>query len=276
LREGFRLSEPRPLWLTMKNVFIGVACLAVGAGCGFLAGRHSALQAEFAPIAAEDGTKAELAKARDRIVELEARLKAARHDAADKAKSEVAEVAEDKGRDEKSETAIEIAGDADVESQLKKQLTDEQFTQVTNAFAELKARLTQRAKNRYDYLSSVDASKLGAKEKLQHERYLELFAKREAVREKMKNGIPDAGVIEEMVKLGIEMTPLAKQERAMLTRQVAQELGYQGDDVEVFHDTMQQIYDCTNPGGLGGLEDIGSLGVGVDTSVGFETKVIAE
>lgn len=255
----------------MNSMSVKVGCLVIGLGCGFFAGRHFAPKADAPLPVVEDGAKAKLAKAQERIGELEERLRAVRRDA-DRPKAETAKVA----KADKSETAIQIDGDSDVEGQLKKHLTDEQFTQVTNAFAELKARLTQRAKNRYDYLASVDTSRMGAKEKARHERYLELFAKREAVREKMKNGIPDAGVIEEMVKLGIEMTPLAKQERAMLTRQVAQELGYQGDDVEVFHDTMQQIYDCTNPGGLGGLEDLGSLGVGVDTAIDIQPQVITE
>ena len=62
---------------------------------------------------------------------------------------------------------------------------------------------------------------------------------------------------------------------------MARELGYTGDDVEVIHDTMKSIYDCTSGGGLGGLGDIseamGGLGGGLGggaPDVKVETQVI--
>jgi len=46
------------------------------------------------------------------------------------------------------------------------------------------------------------------------------------------------------------MTPVAKKERSALVREVARELGYAGEDVDVVHDTMLNIYDATAPEGL--------------------------
>ena len=95
----------------------------------------------------------------------------------------------------------------------------------------------------------------------------------------MKGGFPDVTSIQEMVQLEMEMAPVAKKARSALIGQVARELGYQGDDVEVVRDTVNMIYDCTSGGGMGGLGDImesagGAPGMSVSPDVKVETHVI--
>ena len=95
----------------------------------------------------------------------------------------------------------------------------------------------------------------------------------------MKGGLPDMSSIQKMVELEMEMAPVAKKARSALIGQVARELGYQGEDVEVVRDTVNMIFDCTNGGGMAGLGDLmesagGAPGMSVSPGVSVETHVI--
>ena len=270
----------------MKNA-LWIALVAAGAAGGFLAG--VAMRKPAPPPPAEEKPAAEkksvvkddsrLLEANKRIAQLEKDLAAARRDSAkfekDLAAAKLA--AEEKLKENGSKSVVKIGKDGDIMGELKNKLPNDQFTQVTNAFSQLRSKFEQIRKGRQEYLASVDVSGMSARERDNHKRYMELLAKREAISAKMKGGIPDMGAIQEMVQLGIEMVPAAKEERSTLVRQVARELGYTGDDVEVIHDTMKSIYDCTSGGGLGGLGDIseamGGLGGGAP-DVKVETQVI--
>lgn len=265
----------------MKNV-LWIALVVAGVAGGFYVG--GAMRKPAPPPPAEEKPAAEkktvdrddsrLLEANKRIAQLEKDLAAARRDLA---KFEKDLAAEEKLKENVSRSVVKIGKDGDIMGELKNKLPNEQFTQVTNAFSQLRSKLEQIRKGRQEYLASVDVSGMSTRERDNHKRYMELLAKREAISAKMKSGIPDMGAIQEMVQLGIEMEPAAKEERSTLVRQVARELGYTGDDVEVIHDTMKSIYDCTSGGGLGGLGDIseamGGLGGGAP-GVKVETQVI--
>ena len=268
----------------MKNV-LWIVLVVAGVAGGFYAGaaRKPAQQqpVEAKPAVVKDDAR--LLEANKRIAQLEKDLAAARRDSAkfekDLAAAKLA--AEEKLKENVSRSVVKIGKDGDIMGELKNKLPNEQFTQVTNAFSQLRSKLEQIRKGRQEYLASVDVSGMSTRERDNHKRYMELLAKREAISAKMKGGIPDMGAIQEMVQLGIEMEPAAKEERSTLVRQVARELGYTGDDVEVIHDTMKSIYDCTSGGGLGGLGDIneamGGLGGGLGggaPDVKVETHVI--
>ena len=275
----------------MKNA-LWIALVAAGAAGGFLAG--GAMRKPAPPPPAEEKPAAEkkpvvkddsrLLEANKRIAQLEKDLAAARRDSTklekDLAAAKLAAEAKPKEPSD-AQTVVKLGKDGDIMGELKNKLPNDQFTQVTNAFSQLRSKLEQIRKGRQEYLASVDVSGMSARERDNHKRYMELLAKREAISAKMKGGIPDMGAIQEMVQLGIEMEPAAKEERSTLVRQVARELGYTGDDVEVIHDTMKSIYDCTSGGGLGGLGDIseamGGLGGGLGggaPDVKVETQVI--
>ena len=273
----------------MKNA-IWIALVIAGVAGGFLAG--GAMRKPVPPPPAEEKPAVEkpaakddarLAAANKRIAELEKALAAAKGDA-EKSKAELAAAKERELKIEDladGKAVVKLGKDGDIMGELKDKLPNEQFAQVTNAFAQMRAKLAQLRKGRQDYLAAVDVSGMSDRERENHKRYQELLAKREAISAKMKGGIPDVNSIQEMVKLGIEMEPAAKEERSTLVRQVARELGYTGDDVEVIHDTMKSIFDCTSSGGLGGLGDIseamGGLGGGLGggaPDVKVETQVI--
>lgn len=272
----------------MKTVLVALSALALGVLGGFAAGtwrgpnQESDDVREEKPVAEKPSADAaRLAKAQKRIAELERDLAAARRAAtALKAESLKKKVASAPAETNKAERVISLKGDGkDVLGTLESQLSHDEFSQVTNAMSQLRARLAEKAKGRMEFLASVNMDGMSEAERKNHARFLELMEKREAIAAKMKGGIPDVSSIQKMVELDMEMAPVAKKARSALVGQVARELGYQGDDVEVVRDTVNTIIDCTSGGGLGGLGDIienagGVPGTGASPEVKVQTHVI--
>ena len=269
----------------MKIVFAALAALVLGAAGGFAVGMSRRPNAEAAeakvekPAVSEDAAR--LAKAQKRIAELERSLAAAKRAAAAlKDAKQVKSAPVSAPATNAAGRVIAVEGDGkDVLDALKGQLSHEEFSQVTNAMTQMRARLAEKAKGRMDFLASINLDGMSADERKNHAKFLELMERREAAAAKMKGGIPDAATIQKLVELEVEMTPVAKKARSALVRQVARELGYQGDDVEVVRDTIDTIFDCTSSGGLGGLGDImegaeGMPGMSVSPGVSVETHVI--
>ena len=273
----------------MKTMIVAIFAAAVGAVAGFMFGKPGGVSAKPAEVVvAENATPAKpaakssvrddaerLAKAQKRIAELEKSLAAARRTIAAFNKTEKGKVSAVAGATNSEARVVSLSGeDADVLGALKSQLTEDEFSQVTNAMTQLRTRLAEKAKGRMDYLASIETASMSDAERENHERFLSLLEKREAAAAKMKGGIPDAATIQKMVELEMQMAPVAKKERSSLVRQVARELGYQGDDVNVIGETMDTIFDCTTSGGLGGLGDIMEGAEGMP-AVKVETHVIA-
>ena len=236
------------------------AVVVAAAACGgFFAGRNAAAKnAGAAPTETKpDDSAKKLADAQKRIVELEGQLAKLR---GAMTKKLTAKAKPDKGEkaDNEDKDVIKISGDGvDVLGELKRRLPEEQFSQATNAMEQLKSKLAKKAKSRMDFLASIDTSSMTEEERKNHEQFLELMERKEAIAAKMKGIIPNVKAIQEMVELEMEMRPAAKRERSTLVRQVAKELGYSGDDINVIHDTLNNVYDCT--GGGGGLAGIGDM-----------------
>ena len=268
----------------MKTVLVALAALVLGAGAGFAVGMSRRPNAEPAegkvekPAVSEDAAR--LAKAQKRIAELESSLAAAKRAAVALKDAKPAESAPAPAPTNAAERVIAVEGDGkDVLDTLKGQLSHEEFSQVTNAMTQMRARLAEKAKGRMEFLASINLDGMSDDERKNHAKFLELMERREEAAAKMKGGIPDASTIQKLVELEMEMAPVAKKARSALVRQVARELGYQGDDVEVVRDTIDTIFDCTSSGGLGGLGDImegveGMPGMSVSPGVSVETHVI--
>ena len=273
----------------MKTILVALSALALGAAGGFAAATWRSPNSESEGIQEEkpavekpsmSGDAARLAKAQKRIAELERDLASARRAAtALKAESQK-KVASAQAETNKAERVIALKGDGkDVLGTLESQLSHEEFSQVTNAMTQLRARLAEKAKGRMEFLASVNTDGMSDDERKNHAKFLKLMERREAIAAKMKGGIPDMSSIQKMVELEMEMAPVAKKARSALVGQVARELGYQGDDVEVVRDTVNTIFDCTSGGGMGGLGDImesagGASGMSVSPEVKVETHVI--
>jgi len=261
-----------------KLVFVVV--LAAGVAAGFAVGRKCAAGAceTSAPSVAVEQSDGALDEAKKRIAALEAELAEARKDVERVRKLAVrAEKAVDEAIKEKEAAAsISVGTNTDIEAELKKKLPEAEFTAATNALAGLKAKLAARAKGRREYLGSLDVSGLSEKERENHSRFLELFERREKAMSKMKGLIPDEKTIGELMEIEMQMQPLAKKERKALLGALTRELGYSGDDGAVVAETIEGIFDCTGPGGLGGLADLSGLmdGDEIQPSVSVETHVI--
>ena len=273
----------------MKTILVALSALALGAAGGFAAAtwrsqnpEPEAVQ-EKKPVAektAASGDTARLAKAQKRIAELERDLAAARRAVTALKSESLKKVVSAQTETNKTERVISLDGDGkDVLGKLESQLTREEFSQVTNAMSQLRARLAEKAKGRMEFLASVNTDGMSDDERKNHAKFLKLMEKREAIAAKMKGGCPDVESIQKMVMLDMEMAPVAKKARAALVGQVARELGYQGEDVDVVRDTVNTIFDCTSGGGIGGLGDImenvgGMPGMGAAPDVKVQTQVI--
>ena len=273
----------------MKTILVALSALALGAAGGFAAATWRSPNSESEEIQEEkpavekpstSGDAARLAKAQKRIAELERDLAAARRAATALKAENQKKVASAQAETNKAERVISLNGDGkDVLGKLESQLTHEEFSQVTNAMSQLRARLAEKAKGRMEFLASVNTDGMSDDERKNHEKFLKLMERREAIAAKMKGGFPDPESIQKMVTLDMEMVPVAKKARSALVGQVARELGYQGEDVDVVRDTVNTIFDCTSGGGMGGLGDImesagGAPGTVVSPEVKVETHVI--
>lgn len=271
-----------------KVVCVCALLVAAGIAGGFAAGRMTGGTAnEEQPqpavkgnVQADDAKK--LAKAQKRIAELERDLADAKTSAkrvkalALKAENSVSNLLAN------STSSVSVMTNADVEAELKRQLPEDAFHEATNALSRLRAKLAERAKGRYDYLAAVDVSRMSKSDRENHKKFLSLLEKREAIRAKATGIIPNPAVLQEMVELDMAMQKVAKQERSALVREVVRELGYSGDDVDVVHDTLVNVFDSTSGGGLNSLFEAASdimPGDGADggepkVKVGVETHVI--
>ena len=238
---------------------VWVFMFVVGAAVGF------AICKAFMPQAPETEAKAEkaaasknaekLAKAQKRIAALEKKLAALEKQRAVAKAAKKPEMPKTEATSGDGPKTVVVKDGDDVLESLKKNLSEDEFKAATNALSAIRAKLADKARSKIDFLRSVDVSHMSEAERKNHETFITLAEKREAAMAKMKGGIPDATTLQEVVLVGMQMTPVAKKERSALVREVARELGYTGDDVDVVHDTMQNIYDATTPNGLDAFVD---------------------
>ena len=259
----------------MKNLIFAVV-LAAGVAAGFAVGRMCAggVCESNAPSAAVTPSDGALEKANARIAELERRLAESKKEAqrmrglAARAENAVANAMDSIKNGADAVAPFSVGTNVDIVTELKNQLPEEAFVAATNAFERMKAANAERAKGRREYLASLDVSSFSAKERENHKKFMEMFDRREKAKAKMKGGIPDQSTIQELMETEIQMAPIAKAERAALSRELARELGYMGEDVESLQEAVGNIFDCT-AGGLDGMMDAaeGVPGVEIGTDV---------
>ena len=188
----------------MKTILVALSALALGAAGGFAAAtwrsqnpEPEAVQ-EKKPVAektAASGDTARLAKAQKRIAELERDLAAARRAVTALKSESLKKVVSAQAETNKTERVISLDGDGkDVLGKLESQLTREEFSQVTNAMSQLRARLAEKAKGRMEFLASVNTDGMSDDERKNHAKFLKLMEKREAIAAKMKGGFPDVEI----------------------------------------------------------------------------------
>ena len=233
---------------------VWVFMFVVGAAVGFAVCKAFAPQAAETeartgkPIASEEAEK--LAKAQKRIAALEKKLAALEKKRAVATAAKKTEMPKAEATSGNGPKKIVVKEGDDVLESLRKNLSEDEFKAATNALSAIRAKLADKARSKIDFLRSIDVSHMSEADRKNHETFITLAEKREAAMAKMKGGIPDPATLQEVVLVGMQMTPVAKKERSALVREVARELGYAGDDVDVVHDAMLNIYDATAPEGL--------------------------
>lgn len=242
-----------------------------GLCAAFLAGRSSVSQteAEAKPTVGE-AEAARLEKAERRIADLEQKLAAARK-AARTPRSNAAVATQEIVAPAEDGAGIVMSGgtNLDILAELRKNLSEEDFDHATNAMSRIREKMAAKALDRIDFLKSIDVSDMSKADRDQHAKFIELAERREAVKAKMKFGLPDQQTLQEMMEVEMQMMPLAKKERAALSRELARELGYTGDDADAVCDAVGNIIDSTSGGGLEGAMDAveGVPGVEIGTDV---------
>ena len=239
----------------MKQLVFAIVFVA-GAALGFVS--SSLLSGKQAKAPEENAPKVTKNQDDSRIKDLESQLAIARAEIKRLGKlKEDAEAAAKKAQaDAPKPPDFAFNENTDLNEEMKKHLSDDQFVAATNAIADLRARLTAKAKGKMDFLSSVDASKMSAADRATHEKYLDLMKQRADLMAKMKGGFPDMESMQKMMEVEMKMGPVAKEERSVLVNEVVRELGYAGDDAVVVQDAISSIYDSTSGGGImGNIEE---------------------
>lgn len=251
-----------------KFVFsvLAAGCLAVVYCAGLCVGAR-VQRSKTAQSAKDCGTEArKLADAEKKIADLKRRLAAAKA-ANEKTARQTVKAAAEPSAGKKDEVILSAGPDVDILDEMKKRLSEEDFKNATNALARLKANMAAKAKGKIEFLKSVDVSGMTKDERADHQKFIELVEYREAIRSNMKLGLPDPKVMQDLVKTEMRISVLSKKERATLSRRLAAELGYAGEDAEAVCDAVKNIYDCTG-NGLDNMMEMaeGASGVEIGTS----------
>lgn len=236
------------------------------AGCvvgAYYAGRNSIKpenSGETVSGQASSGDAEALAKAESRIAELKRELVAARMAAARNA-DELAALAQSplkKGDERTVKVTMSAAGtnfiaavngEGGILGELEKNLSPEVFKQTTNVASRVRTKMAEKTQSRVDFLKSIDTSAMTDAERETHERFIELLAKSKNIGAKSPfDGEHGKDEFLERVATEMELASLAKDERDVLARELARELGCVDEDADAVCDAIYNIIDCTSSG----------------------------
>ena len=234
----------------IKHQMFIAAALLVGVAIGYFVKSEPVESAEPAkaekrvrkPIA-DKGDEASVRALRHRIAELE-RLLAERDGASEAAISNaVAAVAKTRPPEPPRQNWRERR------EEMKKN-DPERFAQMTNRFAQWRSRRATEARDRIDFLSSIDTSHMSAGAKKTHEALQDLIARREEIERQMHQpelSDEDRGkLMHELHATHRELMRLNGEERNNLFEETARNLGFEGEDAKAITDTIQQVIEATD------------------------------
>lgn len=135
----------------------------------------------------------------------------------------------------------------------------EDFARMEERRKDFVRRRQERAQSQIDFLSSVDTATMDPEARETHRRLMELIAQRQEREARITpEAVMNATVeerrkgFEELMASEREMNALKEQEREILLRQTAAELGFSGSDAEAVVETISTIYEATASSGFGG------------------------
>ena len=132
----------------------------------------------------------------------------------------------------------------------------ERYTQMTNRFAQWRRSRSEQARDKIDFLSSIDISRMSAGAKKTHNSLQDLIAKREEIEQQLhQEGLSDderGKLMGELRSTHHELMRLNGEERRNLFEEAARNLGFAGEDVKEFSATIQDVIEATDSGWGGG------------------------
>ena len=128
----------------------------------------------------------------------------------------------------------------------------ERYTQMTNRFANWRRSRAEQARNKIDFLSSIDTSHMSAGAKKTHDALQELIARREGIEQQLQS--PDltdeerGKLMGELHSTHHELMRLNGEERNNLFEETARNLGFEGEDAKDISATIQEVIRATDAG----------------------------
>ena len=128
----------------------------------------------------------------------------------------------------------------------------ERYTQMTNRFANWRRSRAEQARNKIDFLSSIDTSHMSAGAKKTHNALQELIARREGIEQQLQS--PDltdeerGKLMGELHSTHHELMRLNGEERNNLFEETARNLGFEGEDAKEITATIQEVIRATDAG----------------------------
>ena len=128
----------------------------------------------------------------------------------------------------------------------------ERYTQMTNRFAQWRRSRAEQARNKIDFLSSIDVSHMNAGAKKTHAELQELVASREEIEAQLQDenlSDEDRGkLMRQLWESHRELQRLNGEERRNLIGETARSLGFEGEDAKEFSATIQDVIEATESG----------------------------
>lgn len=128
----------------------------------------------------------------------------------------------------------------------------ERYTQMTNRFANWRRSRAAEARNKIDFLSSIDTSHMSAGARKTHDALQELIASREEIEAQLQN--PDLSdeergkLMHQLRESHGELHRLNGEERKNLIDETARSLGFEGEDAKEISATIREIIETTDSG----------------------------
>ena len=232
------------------QLLLGAALLA-GVAIGFFAGgpyeTGAADEAEGVPVRriADKGEKATVAALRRRIAALEKALaeKGAKSEIA--ISNAVAEAAQARPREPPRMNWRERM------EEMKKNEPG-RYSEMTNHFAQWRRSRAEQARDKIDFLSSIDTSRMSAGARKTHDALQELIARRENIEVLLQDeDLSDeerGKLMRELRESHHELQRLNGEERRNLIGETAKILGFTGDDERKFSATILDVIEATDEG----------------------------
>ena len=128
----------------------------------------------------------------------------------------------------------------------------ERYTQMTNRFANWRRSRAEQARNKIDFLSSIDTSHMSAGARKTHDALQDLIAKREEIEARLQDpNLSDeerGKLMGELHSSHRELMRLNGEERRNLIDEAARNMGFEGEDAQEVSATIQEVIRATESG----------------------------